>query len=159
MRTLASLRGHPIHPMLVPLPIGLWIFSFVCDLAGMRSLHPDLWYVLALYTMIGGVAGALVAAVPGLVDFIGLERGRHRRIAAIHMALNVTIILIYVGDVGLRLASPTDTMPPLLVSLVAVLLLAVSGWLGGALVHVHGVGVEPAARGEATAQSAPSERE
>ena len=33
MRTPASIAGHPIHPMLVPIPIGLWIFSFVCDLA------------------------------------------------------------------------------------------------------------------------------
>ena len=32
MRTPASIAGHPIHPMLVPIPIGLWIFSLVCDL-------------------------------------------------------------------------------------------------------------------------------
>src|SRR5512141_554599 len=127
MRTFASIRGHPIHPMLVPIPIGLWIFSFLCDLIGMRSLHPDLWYVLALYTMIGGVAGGLLAAVPGLVDFLTLSRGPHRRVAAIHMGLNISLIVIYVGDVGLRLAAPTETMTPLLVSLAAVVLLAISG--------------------------------
>ena len=30
MRTPASIARHPIHPMLVPIPIGLWIFSLVC---------------------------------------------------------------------------------------------------------------------------------
>jgi uncharacterized membrane protein len=98
----------------------------------------------------------VLAAVPGLVDFITLQRGPHRRIAAVHMSLNVLIIVIYVADVGLRIASPTETMTPLHVSAGAVLLLAISGWLGGSLVHVHGVGVEPAARGESADEKRPT---
>lgn len=37
MRTPANVARHPIHPMLVPIPIGLWIFSLVCDLIALAS--------------------------------------------------------------------------------------------------------------------------
>ena len=43
MRTPAQLAGHPIHPMLVTLPIGMWVFSLVADLiARFVNLDPDL---------------------------------------------------------------------------------------------------------------------
>jgi len=29
MASRASIRGHPIHPMLIPFPIGLFVFSFI----------------------------------------------------------------------------------------------------------------------------------
>ena len=142
MRTPASIAKHPIHPMLITVPIGLWSFSLVCDVIGMYSVHPDLWFVLALYTMVGGILGALVAAVPGLIDLLSLRDRRHRRIGVTHMVLNLVILAAYVLNVWLRISAPTHTGPPLAVSIVAIVLLAISGWLGGALVHVHGVGVE-----------------
>ena len=30
MSTRASVHNHPIHPMLIVFPIGLWVFSVVC---------------------------------------------------------------------------------------------------------------------------------
>lgn len=146
MRTPASIKKHPIHPMLVSIPIGLWLFSLVCDLIGRNSLHPDLWFVLALYTMIAGVLGAIVAAVPGLIDLISLRDRLHRRIALTHMVLNLVIVAMYVGNLALRISEPTRTGPPLVLSVLAIVLLLVSGWLGGSLVHVHGVSVDTPGR-------------
>ena len=148
MHTPASIRNHPIHPMLVTIPIGLWIFSLACDLIGLRSVHPDLWFVVALYTMIGGILGALAAAIVGLIDLLSLRKPNLRKIALIHMTLNLVIVVLYVVNVWLRISNPTQTTGPLTLSVVAIAMLLVSGWLGGELVHVHGVGVQPAARGE-----------
>lgn len=148
MHTPASIRNHPIHPMLVTIPIGLWIFSLACDFIGLRTVHPDLWFVVALYTMIGGILGALAAAVVGLIDLLSLRNPPLRRIALIHMTLNLVIVVLYVINVWLRISNPTQTTAPLIMSVVAIAMLLVSGWLGGELVHVHGVGVAPAARGE-----------
>ncbi|MEP6656845.1 MAG: DUF2231 domain-containing protein [Betaproteobacteria bacterium] len=148
MHTPASIRNHPIHPMLVTIPIGLWIFSLACDVIGLRTVHPDLWFVVALYTMIGGILGALAAAIVGLIDLLSLRNPPLRRIALIHMTLNLVIVVLYVINVWLRISNPTQTTAPLVMSVVAVAMLLVSGWLGGELVHVHGVGVAPAARGE-----------
>src|SRR5687767_5627788 len=71
MRTPASIAGHPIHPMLVAIPIGLWVFSFVCDLF-VLSGRTGAWPTVALYTMVGGIVGALLAAVPGFIDLLSL---------------------------------------------------------------------------------------
>ncbi len=129
--------------MLVTVPIGLWVFSLASDVIGLRSPHPDTWFLLALYTMLGGIVGALIAALPGAVDLLSLRDPRHRRIALAHMSLNLVIIAMYVWNVWLRISNPTETGGrAFLVSIVAIALLGVSGWLGGALVHVHGVSVD-----------------
>src|SRR5688572_22724486 len=70
MRTPASVAGHPIHPMLIVFPVGLLIFSLVCDLISLVVTDDSVWATVALYTMVGGFIGALLAAVPGLIDLL-----------------------------------------------------------------------------------------
>jgi uncharacterized membrane protein len=55
MSSPASIAGHPIHPMLVPLPIGLWVFSFVADLVALSNGGGGWWPEIAFYTMLGGL--------------------------------------------------------------------------------------------------------
>ena len=83
MRTPASIGGHPIHPMLVPIAIGGFVLSFAFDLVCLASgsTSPNLWNQLAYYTMIGGILGALAAAVPGLVDLLSLPPGPIKKTA------------------------------------------------------------------------------
>jgi len=144
MRTPASVARHPIHPMLVPLPIGLWIFSFVCDLVFAFGSGAPVWKTVALYTMVGGIVGALLAALPGLIDLLSLPPGL-RTTAIIHMSINLTIVVLFVINAWLRIragdAGNTATGPVWL-SLIAILMLAVSGWLGGKLVYESGVAVD-----------------
>ena len=87
MRTRASIAGHPIHVMAVAIPIGLWIFSLVCDVIQVSGHNPDLWFTVAYITMAGGLVGALVAAVFGFIDLVGVAaRARARRRAHAHGA-------------------------------------------------------------------------
>ena len=79
MRTPASIAGHPIHPMLIVFPVGLLIFSLICDVISTRSADPSPWALVAFYTMVGGLIGALVAAVPGLIDLLSLATKQSRR--------------------------------------------------------------------------------
>ena len=51
MRTRASIAGHPIHVMAVALPIGLWVFSLVCDIIQVTGHNADLWFTVAYITM------------------------------------------------------------------------------------------------------------
>ena len=141
MRTPASIAKHPIHPMLVPLPIGLWIFSLVCDVVFVLGLGGEVWRTVALYTMVGGVLGALVAAIPGLIDMLSLPEGP-RKTAIVHMTINLTIVALYVVNIWLRIANPGNVRTTGLLSLAAVALLTVSGWLGGKMVYEHGVAVD-----------------
>src|SRR5689334_6364186 len=105
MRTPANVAGHPIHPMLVTLPIGLWVFSFVCDLFFVFGSGAPAWSTVALYTMGGGIVGALIAAVPGLIDLLSLP-AELRKTALAHMAINLSIVAISVVNFWLRLQTP-----------------------------------------------------
>jgi uncharacterized membrane protein len=127
--------------MLVPLPIGLWIFSFVCDLLFVLGSGASLWFTLGFYTMIGGTLGALLAAIPGVIDMISLK-GPPKKLALTHMALNVSIVLAYAVNIGMRITDPAVAGLPLVLSILAIALLAISGWLGGHMVYVHRVAVD-----------------
>ena len=140
MRTPASIAGHPIHPMLVSIPIGLWIFSFACDLTFVLGSGASLWYTLSFWTMIGGIAGAIVAAIPGTIDMLSLK-GATKKIALTHMAINLSVVLLYAVNLGMRIGGDAVAGVPLVLSIVGVSMLAVSGWLGGHMVYVHRVGV------------------
>jgi len=70
MSTRVTIAGHPIHPMLVTIPIGLWVFSMICDFVFI-STDDTRWAVTAYFTLGGGILGALLAALPGLVDLFG----------------------------------------------------------------------------------------
>ncbi len=141
MRTPASIAKHPIHPMLVGIPIGLWIFAFGCDLAFVLGSGASLWYTLGFYTMIGGLLGALLAAVPGVFDMLSLK-GPVKKIALTHMALNITVVVLFAVNIGMRINGVEISGLPLALSIIAITLLGVSGWLGGHMVYVRGVGVD-----------------
>lgn len=140
MHTPASIARHPIHPMLVPIPIGLWLFSLVCDLVSRFGAASPNWEIVAWYTMLGGIAGALLAALPGLVDLLSLP-AHVKRVGVAHMAINLTIVALYVINAWLRRDGVTDGAIGL--SVLAVAMLGVSGWLGGKMVYEHGVAVAP----------------
>ena len=141
MRTPASIAGHPIHPMLVPIAIGSWILSFAADLICLATGNPNPWNMLAFYAMVGGILGALAAAVPGLIDLLSLPSGFTKSVAIKHMSLNLLIVAIYVGNAWMRSANPQSLKVPMILSLVTILMLLVSGWLGGKMVYEAGVGV------------------
>jgi uncharacterized membrane protein len=145
MRTPANIARHPIHPMLVPIPIGLWVFSLICDLVYVFGGHGENWAIVAYYTMVGGVLGALIAAVPGFIDMLALPRG-FRRTALAHMAINLTVVGLYAFNIWLRFDESRDMTLPVSLSAIAVALLVASGWLGGKMVYVHGIAVADAGR-------------
>ena len=151
MRTPASIAGHPIHPMIVPIAIGGFILSFIFDVVCIASGNVTPWATVAYYTMIGGIVGALAAAVFGFVDLFSLPAGATKRVGVTHMVINLAVVGLFICNAWLR-AGITDhasTGTPFFLSLIGVALLAISGWLGGKMVFEAGVGVsggsEPAA--------------
>jgi uncharacterized membrane protein len=139
MRTPARIAKHPIHPMLVAVPIGLWLFSLACDLIRVFGATSPNWEIVARYSIVGGIIGALVAAVPGFIDMLSLPNGL-KRVALTHMVINLTVVALYVVNAWMRRNGVSDAAVWL--SVVTVLMLVVSGWLGGKMVYVHGVAVE-----------------
>ena len=145
MRTPASIAGHPIHPMLVPIAIGGFVISFAADLIFLGGGDPAVWRPLAYYTMLAGILGALAAAVPGLIDLLSLPPGAIKKTALTHMGVNLLVVAIYICNAWIRHGNPQDLKLPIILSAVTVLMLLFSGWLGGKLVFEGGVGVNDGA--------------
>ncbi len=136
----ARIAKHPIHPMLVPIPIGLWLFSFICDLVFVSGGGAE-WQVVAFYNMVAGVIGALVAAIFGFIDMLSLE-GERKTTALTHMTINLSVVVLYLINIWLRYTDSVSASAVTWLSLVSILLLVVSGWLGGKMVYVLGVAVD-----------------
>lgn len=146
--TPASIKKHPLHPILVAIPIGLLIFSLVCDFVYFLGGHVLSWAEVAYYTLGGGIVGALIAAVPGLVDLLSIQNPEHKRTGIIHMCVNLVAVALFVADFWLRRQQAAPTAIPFVLSLLGVGLLGVGGWLGGHLVHVAGISVDTESAGE-----------
>src|SRR5882724_2108711 len=104
--------GHPLHPILVHLPIGLFFVSFLFDIGSLIWRRaPSAWFIRpAFYTMALGVLTALIAAGPGFVDYLDIRRDHPaRKIATWHMWLNLSAVALYVVNLAIR--RPQLTQP------------------------------------------------
>jgi uncharacterized membrane protein len=144
MESRAKLLGHPIHPMLVVIPLGLFIGAVVFDALSLWRGSAALAQV-GFWNIAGGIIGGLLAAVFGLVDWLAIPSGtRAKRIGLLHAASNVAAILCFAAVWWLRYntASTVPTSGVFGVEVVALLLGATGGWLGGELVDRLGVGID-----------------
>ena len=151
MQSPASIAGHPIHPMLIPFPIALWVFSLVSDLIYLWGDNPA-WGWIAFYTLAGGILGAILAALFGIIDYFSIRDKKVSRIAAWHARFNVLALLLFAASFYFRTTAGATIIGgsmtiPLALSITGVLCIIVSGWLGGELVFKHGVAVKRADEG------------
>jgi uncharacterized membrane protein len=143
---LAGTYGHPVHPIVVTLPIGAWVCALVFDLASYGSSAPHSWAVGAMWLTLVGVIGAALAAVFGVMDLLTLPR--HTRVFAtgrMHAVLNSTALVIFLISFIWRYRSSGSweaaPVGPLILSIVGLAVVGASGFLGGKLAYHYGVRV------------------
>jgi uncharacterized membrane protein/nitrite reductase/ring-hydroxylating ferredoxin subunit len=136
---------HPIHPMLVHFPIGFLVLSFLLDLVSLAFPEVPNLVRGSFYAMLLGIITALLAAVPGFVDYSDIRRDHPGKVTATrHMILNLMVVAIYGINLWIRssaLSDPKISLPALLLSIISVGLLSVSGYLGGRLIYDEGIAV------------------
>src|SRR4051812_38965644 len=128
-RSTAQIAGHPLHPMLVPFPIAFFVGALAADV--MYSQNSDsFWFTASLYLLGAGVVMALLAALAGLTDFLGEPRIRALTIAWVHFLGNLLAVLVEAFNWYRRYTMGSDAVMStgLILSLVAVLILLVTGW-------------------------------
>ncbi len=135
------LAGHPVHPLLVHFPAALWPASLLWDALGWWR-GDALWWQMSYWSLALGATMAVLAAVTGFLEYLGLPPGvRAMQTATAHMLVMLTATGAFVASWLLR--SGTAAAPPPFavgLSLAGLLLLLVGGWLGGTLVYRYGVG-------------------
>lgn len=144
MRSMASFKGHPLHPMLIAFPLTFFISALVCDVMGRVAGSPA-WWRTGAYLALAGIISAVAAAVPGLIDYLYVvpPRSSGKRRATWHMLANLSVVVLFAAAWILRggTATPPDAVV-LALEAGAMVLLSAGGWMGGTLVYRNRIGVE-----------------
>lgn len=138
---LAGPYGHPFHPMLVTIPIGTWVASLIFDIVAFVGDDPATFTAGARWLLGIGLIGALLAAVLGLLDYTRIAPGtKAKRIATTHMLLNIGAVVVFFISWLLHFGDE-PTVGGLILTIIGLLGLSVSGFLGGELAYRYGIRV------------------
>ena len=143
-RSTANIAGHPLHVMLVPIPIVCFVGTLVSDLIYWKTANM-IWADMSAWAVsVGALFGGL-AAILGLIDFLSEPRIRALRAAWVHFLCNVLVLLIAIVNAFVHSRDAWTSVVPtgLILSALTVAILIVSGWNGWAMIYRHGVAVRP----------------
>ena len=146
MESKAKLFGHAIHPILIVYPLGLLSGAVIFDVIYLLTGNTT-WTTVSYWMIAGGIIGGLLAAVFGLIDFLGIPSGtRAKRIGLLHGLTNLGVMILFIASWLLR-ANSTEvpSTSAFALSFIGVGAALLGGWLGGELVERLGVGVTPGA--------------
>lgn len=150
MKGKANFLGHPIHPMLVALPLGLLPAAVVCDIVYLVT-HRGFWGEMAYWLIAGGIVGGVLAGIFGFIDWLSIPaRTRAKRIGLLHAVLNLVVLGVFAVSWVMRREDPAA--PPFTAALLGALALVVSfvsAWLGGELIYRLSIGVDREAHPDA----------
>jgi uncharacterized membrane protein len=143
-RSTAQIGGHPIHPMLVPIPIVCFVGTWVTDVVYWRTAT-IMWADMSAWLLTAGLVVSILVVLAGLIDFVGDSRIRALRPAWIHGLGNAVVIVLSIINAFVHSRDAYTSVVPtgLILSSLVVLILLVTGWNGWTMVYRHGVGVSP----------------
>jgi uncharacterized membrane protein len=141
-RSTARIGGHPIHPMLVPIPIACFVGTLITDIAYALTANMQ-WANFSAWLLAVGLVVSIFVVIAGLVDFLGDRRIRALRPAWIHGLGNALALALSIVNVFVHSRDGYTSVVPLglTLSVLVVAILVVTGWNGWEMVYRHGVGV------------------
>jgi nitrite reductase/ring-hydroxylating ferredoxin subunit/uncharacterized membrane protein len=129
--------GHPVHPLLILLPLGSWTSAVLLDWLGGKDSQKAADILLG-----AGIVSAVPTVATGFADWADTEPASDtvRRVGIAHAALNATGTVLFAGSLAAR-AGGSRARGKLL-ALAGVGAVSASGYLGGHLTYAEGVGVD-----------------
>jgi uncharacterized membrane protein len=143
-RSRARLLGHPLHVMLVPVPIACFVGTLVTDIVYWRTAVMQ-WANISAWLLVTGLLFAVLAATAGLIDFFSEPRIRDLRAAWIHGIGNIAVLVLSFCNALIHTRDGYTSVVPsgLILSALVVAILLITGWNGWTMVYRDGVGVRP----------------
>ena len=128
--------------MLVPIPIVCFIGALVTDVTYYITMQM-MWADFSSWLLVVGLVFGVLAAIAGLTDFLTNRLIRSQAPAWPHLLGNVAVLVLAFFNTLIHTRDAWTSVVPtgLILSIVTVLILPVTGWLGWALVYRHRVGV------------------
>ncbi len=142
MRTKASIKGHPVHAMLVPFPVAFFTGVLIFDLLTLINMNFEFWQT-SIHLTIAGIISAFAAAVPGYIDFQYSvpPNSSARKRASTHMLINLSVVAAFYLSYLFKSASYNEVNYfAIALDLISVVALSFSGWMGGTLVTRNFIG-------------------
>ena len=141
-RSTARIAVHPIHTLLVPIPITCFAGTLVTDIAYAETANMQ-WANMSAWLLTVGLIVALLAVIAGFIDFLDDRRIRDLRAVWIHAIGNAIALILAIFNVFVHSRDAYTSVVPtgLILSILTVLILLVTAWMGGELVYRHRVGV------------------
>jgi len=139
----ASLRGHALHPALIHFPIAFLLILIVTDTVFILTSDP-FWAEASFWLTAAGLAFGVLASLAGAIDVFTVRIIRHIVAAWAHAVLAVMTLSLTTFNLTLRLGDdPGELINPwgIYVSVLAGILIGITGFLGAQLVFAYGVGV------------------
>jgi uncharacterized membrane protein len=135
-KSIASIAGHPLHPMLIPFLIAFLVAAFAFDVAFWQTAN-TFWASASVWLLGAGIVMAALAAVAGLIDMLGEARIRVLNAVWWHAGGNVLVVLIQLYNWFARYTQETTAVVPkgLILSLLVVGILLFTGWKGWEMVY------------------------
>lgn len=133
---------HPIHPMLVPFPMVCFVGALVTDIAYWRTAEM-MWADFSAWLLFAGLIMGALAAIAGLIDFIGNRGIRLMPAAWFHMAGNAVVLLLALFNSFVHSRDAWTSVVPsgLVLSALTVVVMLFTGWMGWEMVYRHRAGV------------------
>lgn len=141
LRPTAQVAKHPIHPMLIPIPIVCFIGALVTDIA--YALTAEMMYAdFSAWLLLVGIVFGVLAAIAGLIDFFGNRLIRQQAPAWPHLIGNFAVLVLAFFNNLIHTRDAWTSVVPvgLILSVITVIILPVTGWLGWEMVYRHGAG-------------------
>ncbi|WGS17950.1 MULTISPECIES: DUF2231 domain-containing protein [unclassified Bradyrhizobium] len=138
----ARIATHPIHPMLVPFPIVCFVGALITDIAYWQTAQM-MWADFSAWLLFAGLVLGVLAAIAGLIDFLGSRRIRELAPAWLHMVGNAVVLLLALFNSFVHSRDAWTSVVPtgLVLSVLTVLVMLFTGWLGWEMVYRRHVGV------------------
>jgi uncharacterized membrane protein len=141
VRSTVAIKGHPIHPMVVPFPLASLVGVLISDIVYVATT--DAFWATASFWLLGfGIVMGLLAGLLGFIDFVTLPPARSGT-GWTHLIGNLAAIVTSAVNLLLRLSDPAAAIVPtgLVLSIIVGGILLVTGWAGGELSYRHKIGV------------------
>jgi uncharacterized membrane protein/nitrite reductase/ring-hydroxylating ferredoxin subunit len=143
MKSKAHFRSHPIHPILIVFPIAFFTGAFLFDI--LKSITDNVSFeTTSGYLILAGIISGFIAAIPGIIDYFFTvpPKSSAKKRATQHGLINVSMLIIFIIVFALRQKSGVPAWPVIGLEFIGIVLMTISGWIGGTLVHRNQVGVD-----------------
>jgi uncharacterized membrane protein len=145
--------GHPLHPALVHVPVGLFPTALLCDILSRSGIGGNVLVQTGFCSILVGLIVSLLAAPAGLADWLDIKSGRPAyKIGLWHMALNLVVVVLFAINLALRWnrfrSQAKVEVTPFILSALGTAILLVSAYLGSLMVFDQGIGIARMSKGK-----------